>query len=128
MNIASKALFVLLCSAGAAFATTQAGRAAKVERIANPELCYLDAATNGTDATLVRSELQRRNVACTSELRTTGQVSIERAASFQAASVSIQRARAAREMRDVRDTQRQVRCANQTQGGASSSAAGCTSY
>ena len=128
MNFASKAFLVLLCSAGSAFATTQSSTAAKVAAFANPELCYLDVAAKEADAKLVRAELQRRDVACTSELRTTGQVHIERAMNFQDASVSMQRARAKRELRDIRDVQRQGRCNNQTQGSTSASAAGCTSY
>ena len=44
MNLALKALLVLLCSAGSASATTQSSTAARVAGVANPELCYLDGA------------------------------------------------------------------------------------
>lgn len=118
MKRVSKALVIVFaCFVGSA-AAVPSGTSAKVQRFANPELCYLDVAANEHDAQLVRAELQRRDVACTSELRFEGKQAIEhtvRRTIFQATSVSLQRAREAREIRDRKDAERSVRCARQTQ-------------
>ena len=119
MKLVSKVLFVLVCFAGAA-ASTPYGTSEKVQRFATPELCFLDVAANEKDALLVRAELQRREVACTSELRAEGQRALEQAvrlARLQATSLSLQRASAAREMGDRRETARLIRCATSNQEG-----------
>ncbi len=113
MKRTSKALFVLACFVGSA-AAVPSGTSAKVQRFTNPELCYLDVAANEKDALLVRAELQRRDIACTSELRSEGKQAIEQAvrhAQLQTASASLQRDRAARENHDRRETDRLANCA-----------------
>ena len=116
MKLGLSALFVLLCFAGGAAASTTTSAAVKVQRFANPVLCYLDTAAPEGDAMLVRAELQRREVACTSELKAEGQLAVERSfglARLQATSVSLQRAQANREFRDRQEYLRAARCSRQ---------------
>ncbi len=95
MQLASKALFVLVCVATGTTASTQSAPSMKVQRFAEPVLCYLDGATTDSDAILVRIELQRREVACTPELKAEGQQAVEklvRQSRLQAMTASHQRA------------------------------------
>ena len=120
MKMISKIMFVGVCLVGGATAATQNDTSATVQRLASPELCYLDVAANEKDALLVRAELQRRDVACTSELRTEGQHALEKAvrlARLQATRNSLQGAAAAREISERRETARLIRCATSNQEG-----------
>jgi hypothetical protein len=122
MKRISTIFLVLVSFAGGAAAAMQSGTSARVQRFATPELCYLDVAAAERDALQVRAELQRRDVTCTSELRTEGRHALEkrvRLARLQAASASFQGATAAREISDRRETERLIRCAtgNSGQGG-----------
>ncbi|MEO8101404.1 MAG: hypothetical protein ABI790_02690 [Betaproteobacteria bacterium] len=95
MKLGPKAFFVLVCFATGATASTQPVPSIKVQRFADPVLCYLDAASTDSDAILVRAELQRREVACTAELKVEGLQAVEQLLlrrRLQAMTVSHQRA------------------------------------
>jgi hypothetical protein len=126
MKRIANALLVLACFTGGAIASTNS-TTAKIQRFADPALCYLEVAVIEKDAQLVRSELQRRDLVCTPELRVEGRQVLEhtvRLANLQTVSTSIQRATAAREIRERREIVQSFRCA--TQGGQSS--AGCPGF
>ena len=114
MKRMSTVLLVMVSFSGGAAAAMQTGTSAKVQRFATPELCYLDVAADERGALRVRAELQRRDVTCTSELRTEGRHALEkrvRLARLRATSASFQGATAAREISDRRETERLIRCA-----------------
>jgi len=126
MKRTANALLALACFAGGAIASTNS-TTAKVQRFADPALCYLEVAAIEKDVQLVRSELQRRDLVCTPELRFEGRQVLEhtvRLANLQTISTSIQRANATREIRERQEILRSFRCA--TQSGQSS--AGCPGF
>lgn len=114
MKRISKALLVVLaCFVGSA-AAIPSGAPAKIQRFTSPKLCYLDVAANEKDALLVHAELQRRDVACTPDLKLEGEQAIEQAArraQLHTASASLQRERMARENQGRRETDRMANCA-----------------
>ena len=88
----------------------------RVQRFSDPVLCYLDSAVNDSDAILVRAELGRREVTCTTELKSAGRHAVERVAGLarlQATSNSLLYARSAREIRDRQEVERMARCSRQ---------------
>ncbi|MEP7154813.1 MAG: hypothetical protein ABI905_03510 [Betaproteobacteria bacterium] len=118
MKRASSLVAILVCfaaGASSAFAATEMTVASKLQRFANPELCFLEGAATENDTVLVRDELNRRNVQCTSELRTEGKAALEqnvRVAQLQAAKSWKSRAIANRDMRERQETDRLIRCAS----------------
>jgi len=118
MKRASRLVAVLVCfaaGAGSAVASTQMTLASKVQRFANPELCFLEGAATENDSVLVRDELNRRNVQCTSELRNEGKSTLEqtvRLSQLQINKAAQNRANAKREMNERQETDRLMRCAS----------------
>jgi hypothetical protein len=118
MKRASRLVAVLVCfvaGAGSAVASTQMTVASKLQRFANPELCFLEVAATENDSVLVRDELNRRNVQCTTELRNEGKTSLEqtvRLSQLQMTKAAQNRATAKREMNERQETQRLMWCAS----------------
>ena len=116
MKSGSRLLFVALCFASGAIASTHTDSSMRVQRFSDPVLCYLDSAANDSDAILIRAELGRREVTCTTELKSAGRHAVERVAGLarlQATSNSLLYARAAREIRDRQEVERMARCSRQ---------------
>ena len=118
MKRTSRLAALLICcaaGAGSAIAATQMTLASKVQRFANPELCFLEVAATENDSVVVRDELKRRDVQCTSELRSEGKTALEqtvRLSQLQMIKAAQNRANAKREMNERQETDRLMRCAS----------------
>lgn len=119
MKAASKVILFFAFAAGSAVASTQPSAAEKLTRVASPALCYLEQATVGRDTMLVRDELNRRNVACSAELVSTGEAIFQRSqatASMQKAGNDVATVRVARERYDRMMYERNINCSLKRQG------------
>jgi len=118
MKIGSSIFVAFMFVAGAATASTQ-NASVKLQRVGNPTLCYLERAAIEKDVVLVRDELARRDVSCTSELAAEGQLAFQRSQSIarvQTVSNDVGSAMFYREYNDKQRHQRSVNCQLQRKG------------
>ncbi|MBL8524400.1 MAG: hypothetical protein JNN20_11985 [Betaproteobacteria bacterium] len=119
MKAASKVILFFAFAAGSAVASTQPSAAEKLTRVTSPALCYLEQATTERDAALVRSELSRRNVACSAEQVAIGEAVFQRSqatARMQKAGNDVASTRVARERYDRMMYERNINCSLKRQG------------
>jgi hypothetical protein len=118
MKIGSSVLVAFMFVTGAATASTQ-NASAKLQRIGSPTLCYLETAAIEKDVVMVRDELARRDVACTSALAAEGQAAFQRSQSIarvQTVGNDMGSAVFYREYNDKQRHQRSVNCQLQRKG------------